>query len=348
MADVRNWAVKLGSTKLLRWETLELRRAIDQLAHSFTLGLYDAWPGEDLPFGESDAIEIEWHGDRALTGYIDRLSATYDGLQLSGRSKTADLIDCSATNSPGEWKKADLLKIAVALTGDFDIGAGSDTDLGTPLRSFTIQEGEAVAEAIERLARLRGVLATCDAYGDVRFTRAGSRKASTRLEYGVNILPGATFEASSVERFSDYTVKSQVAGDDNFFGEPAAAAQGSAADSVVSRHRPLVVLSESQESGKELEKRAEWERTVRAGRARRVQYTVAGSEHLDGYLWDANMLVDVNDPRLRIKGELLITAATIRVSEQGTTTTLELASPKAFTVEPVPAPKPKGGLLSWL
>jgi hypothetical protein len=61
------------------------------------------------------------------------------------------------------------------------------------------------------------------------------------------------------------------------------------------------------------------------------------------------MLVDVDDPRVRLKGELLIVATTLRIAENGTTTQLELANPAALTIEPLSPPKKKqGGFESWL
>lgn len=353
-SSVRDWTVRINGTEYPLWETLRLGMAIDQLAHTFAVSLYDGWVAkeEDVPFQEGDPIVLLWKGTEALTGYVDRVSISYSStghtLSAEGRSKTGDLVDCAAVVSPGEWAKADILKIATDITGPFGIGAGNYTDIGTPVRKFAVQEGETAAESLERLARTRGVLATCDAFGDVRFARAGQDRASTKLQYGVNILTGSR-EGSATERFSEYTLKSQVSGDDSFFGEKAATPMGTATDDLVTRYRPLVVLSECQESGAELKKRAEWERTVRAGRARRLSYRVQGCEHLDGYLWVPNLLVQVDDPRLRVQGDYLVAEVAITASQAyGTVTDLTLMSPKAFTVEPIPKPKQKGGFLPWL
>lgn len=351
MTNAEHLIIRINGRDYRQWVDFRMRREMESLAWSVSVQLWDAWQGDDLPFVEGDPIEVRWRNDLEFSGYIDqrtlRTAETNTLIAITARSKTGDCIDCSATNKPGEWKNAELLTIATDILGEFGLGAGSDVDLGSPIRAFALAEGETANEALQRLARMRGVVAVGDEFGDVKFTRAGAQRADTRLRYGVNIRE-AEATANATQRYSEYVLKAQVSGTDSFFGSKAAAVSATATDSDVTRYRPLVIMAESQDSGAELKKRAEWERTYRAGRARRASVVTPGAEHTDGYLWKPNLLVDVLDPRIRVAGELLIVATDLAMSERGTTTTLELANPAALTVEPLAKPKKKGGFSSWL
>ena len=116
-------------------------------------------------------------------------------------------------------------------------------------------------------------------------------------------------------------------------------------DRRVTRHRPLVVLAESQSGEGGLKDRAAWERNVRAGRSQRLSITVQGWRQDDGALWEPNMLVRVDDRRLHVSDELLIAAVTLSRGRQGTVTELELTLPGAFDVLELPPAKKTTG---WL
>jgi len=352
MANANDVALRFADRDLKQWLALQLRRDMESLAPSFAVQLWDAWAGQNTPFVEGDTVQILWKNGREFTGYIDAIrsqsSATNTLITVTGRSKTLDLIECSAVTKPGEWRRTGLLAIATDIAAPFGIACGSDVDLGAPFAVFTLQEGESANEAIQRLARMRGVLAVGDEFGDVQFTRAGTERAGTKLQYRVNILESSS-EISAEQRYSEYTIKTQVAGTDDFFGANAAAVSAKATDPDVRRYRPLTLIAEAQETGASLQKRADWERTYRAGQSRRAAVKTYGAEHRDGYLWAPNMLVDIDDPRVRLKGELLIVATTLSIAENGTTTDLELANPAALTIEPLAPPKKKrGGFDSWL
>ena len=144
-------------------------------------------------------------------------------------------------------------------------------------------------------------------------------------------------------------MQDKLAGDDEFSGRQAAQIKRTSDDDRVPRYRPLIIHAENEDTGKELQARVDWERNNRAGRARRVTYTVFGWTDDDGKQWAPNTLVRVKDPWFRIDGELLI--ATVRFSkslERGTTTQLDLVRPEAFDIQPLPPPKTKSAGLDFL
>jgi prophage tail gpP-like protein len=180
------------------------------------------------------------------------------------------------------------------------------------------------------------VLLLSDGLGNLVMTRASTSRITTVLELGTNIFR-ANGTASHRDRFSQYQVKGQQSGSDDWYGEDAAHPLGSATDGDITRHRPLTVLAEEQIDSASAKERAEWERNVRYGRSRRISYTVHGWYHADG-LWQPNVLVDVRDPFLSLTGTRLVAGVGLTLDEDGFTTTLELLPRQAFDRIELPEP----------
>jgi len=346
-----DFSLHVNGWKYSGWTALQVTRSMEQLAHSFSVALTDRWGEGDyseIPVEAGDACAISYKSDWVTNGYVDDDSLGYDArshtVEFDGRSATGDLVDCAAVYQGGQWRNKGLLQIATDLCDPFEIEASSNVDLGGRFTLFEIQDGETVFQALERGARRRGVLMLTKADGGLIFDRVGSAKVRTKLEYGKNILR-CQKRSSWRERFSQYTIKAQAQGSDTFFGAAASAISRSSSDDGISRYRPMVLVADDEDSGTELQKRADWERNVRAGRAKRVTYAVQGWEHEDG-LWEPNTLVTVVDPVARIDDELLLVEVSHSRDEQsGSMTSLTLTFPEAFGVQPLPAPKKKKGAL---
>lgn len=320
------------------WKSISITRSIEQLAHTFSLGFTERWLPEQnpLPIREGFACRVDYDSKPILLGYVDDASVDYDtenhSATVEGRSITADLVDCSARVK--SWRKQTLKNIADALCLPFGISVtvAHGVDVSAKIRAFSVQDGETVFEALSRLAAMRGVLLLSDDRGNVLITRAGSNKTSTVIKYGQNALRGGR-RGSARERFSDYTLKAQIFGDEEFNGELAMSIRADVSDSGVRRYRPLTVLADAQDTKSELRKRAEWERNIRVGRSLRLTYTMQGWEHESG-VWAPNLLVQVDDSLLGVKGEFLIMSARLIRDERGSVTELELAAPEVLSVEP--------------
>jgi prophage tail gpP-like protein len=327
------------------WRGISITRSLEQLADSFSLGFSDRWlqDAKPLPIVGGAACRVQYKGKPVINGYVvdDGVdySDTTTSASVDGNSKTIDLVECSAASKT--WRKAKLQEIADTLCKPFGISvsAADGVDLGSEFRSFCVEEGEKVFETLSRAAQLRGVLPTTDAKGNLVFTRAGLQRTSTVIERGVNAWRGAR-KGSLRDRFSEYTLKSQIAGDNEFNGDVAHNIKVTSKDDGVKRHRPLTIVSDTQESKKELQKRADWERNVRRGRSLRLTYSLHGWEHASG-LWAPNLLVPVRDNKLAIDGEFLVVSVKLTRDDKAPITELELTAADAMTVEP-PKKKAKG------
>jgi prophage tail gpP-like protein len=321
------------------WKSIAIQRGIEQIAGTFSLSVSDRWPGQDTPrpIRPGDACTVKIDGETVITGYVDDLDLSYDAnshqIGVSGRDKTADLVDCSAIHAPGEWRGVTLLQLAAALCQPFGIAVSAQTDLGAPFSSFALQESETAFEALERAAKMRGALLVSDGKGGMVLTQVGAQSSAVVLKLGENIL-AASGQFSHRDRYSQYLIKGQRRGTDDDADAPHAITEvsASAADAGVRRHRPLMILAEDLGDGVTYGQRIAWERAVRFGKSIRSTVTVQGWRERgpSGPLWTPNKLVHLTDHWQGVDEDLLIVSVAFRLDEGGQLTELELTRPEAF------------------
>ena len=338
----------INATKYKGWTKLQITRSMEQLAHSFMMD--SVVPASGRVGYAGNLCEVQYKGGIVTTGFLDEDTLDYDAnsktFGVSGRSTTGDLVDCSAIYKGGQWKNTGLLKIAQDLCDPFEINVTAYTDLGTPFKYFKIEPGEKVFDCLDRAARMRGVFLSTTSDGHLAIETVGQERITTPLEYGKNIKK-CQYKRSFADRFGSYKVIAQLSMGGNIGNmmTPKQITISKTSTDSQSRHRPLIIQAETEDSASELQKRADWERNTRAGRSLRVTYTVQGWEHAKG-LWEPNRLVAVNDPTIPlIDDELLIVSVTYTRGEEGTLTSLELTQPEAFTVKPLPPKKVKKGAI---
>jgi prophage tail gpP-like protein len=331
------------------WQSVSVRTSIEQLAGNFRVQ-YTAEATQDggpLPIVEGDPVQVTLDDENVIDGYVDDANDRYDSRgstsDIAGRSKTGQLVDCSAIKGSGQWRDAPLTRIAKDLCQPFGVSVVANVNPGKAFRRFSLQEGETVYESLARAARMRGLLLLTNSSGGLVFDRAGSRRTETVIERGVNVLEGSRMR-SLRDRFSSYTMKTQASGDDDFNGASSAQIKRTIEDTQVGLHRPTILMAENEDSGRELKERVTWERNTRAGKARRLTYRVQGWRDNADKLWAPNVIAKVKDDRYDIDEELLVVSVALERSLGiGTTAVLELTSKKAFDIYDAPAPKPSGG-----
>lgn len=327
------------------WTSVEIERGIDQIAGSFSLTLAsrERTVAEDWPIADGAECRVTLAGEVLITGFVDRLTRFLDpearGIEIGGRDRTCDLVDCSSVHSPGSWVNRRLEEIAAELTEPF----GIDIDLmgqstGAPFAKFALQQGETVFNAIERMARYRGLVAWSIGDGTVRIGNPDSGDLLGYFNEGANVV-AASGSRQSRDRYSDYIVKGQASGSDDRNGAAVAQVIAQARDEGVSRYRPLVIIGEEQSDRASLEQRARWEAAVRAGRATPAQIVTPGWLDAFGSPLAIGLRARCDVPSADITGELLVErVAFSRDAENGTQTTLDLVPPEAWTRLPEPEP----------
>lgn len=344
MADIR---LRVNGREFAGWKSARVTRGIEAIAGGFELDVSDRWATQSKPWQifEEDECTLYMDGEVVVTGYVDRRSLSYTSnghsLSVSGRDKTAALVDCSAVLDKWEFRNAPVLTLAKRVAEPFGISVSLQSGLVLPTApaKLTVDPGDTAFEVIERACRSAALLPVSDGRGGLVLTRAGSGRASTQLVEGQNILEAsADYDVSG--RFNRYLVLGQHRGNDELWGESAAKVRAGASDPNVRRtSRVLLVRPEGNVTIEHARKRAEWEATVRAARGDNVAVTVQGWTQSDGKLWPVNALVRVHSPLIDIDGDLLISQVTYSLDDSGgTKTSLTLRRPDAFKPEPTVGP----------
>lgn len=339
-SQAREMTLEVGGLLYGGWKAAIATIGMDRVAGDYALEVTELWPGNDVTrkIRPGDECRLAVAGETVITGYVDAVDISFDGQQhtvsIRGRDRSADLIDCSAVRSPGQWRGQKVETIAAQLAQPFNVGVKVEADTGKPLTSFALQTGETVWEAIDRAARLRGFLVVSDGAGWIVFTRAGLTRSDDALVYGSNLLSArSSFDVR--DRFSEYTALGQAAGNDYFSGSAAAHIKAQAKDGQIGRYRPLLITGDSPDAAGSLGDRVKWEATVRAARSTQVEVVVQGFTQSTGELWRPNTLTHVLAEPLRIDDDMLIASVTYEVSDRGTFTRLSLTRADAFTLQAI-------------
>ncbi|ECD5544734.1 TPA: baseplate protein [Escherichia coli] len=325
------------------WTSVSVTRSIESVAGYFELGV-NVPPGTDLSGlapGKKFTLEIE--GQIVCTGYIDsrRRQMTADSMKITvaGRDKTADLIDCAAVYSGGQWKKRTLEQIARDLCAPYGVTVRwelSDKESSAAFPGFTLDHSETVYEALVRASRARGVLMTSNAAGELVFSRAAST-ATDELVLGENLLT-LDFEEDFRDRFSEYTVKGYArangAEGDDIDAKSIVSQKGTATDSDVTRYRPMIIIADSKITAKDAQARALREQRRRLAKSITFEAEIDGWTRKDGQLWMPNLLVTIDASKYAIKTtELLVSKVTLILNDQdGLKTRVSLSPREGFLV----------------
>ncbi len=334
-------ALKIGKLAYGGWTEIAVTRSMEVIAGAFELTVTERWPGQQAraAIAPGDACELTIGGETIITGWVDEVEPDYDAtshhVAFRGRDATGDLVDCSALNSPGVWTGASLLDIATEICKPFHIGVRADVPTGS-FAVFALQQGETAFEAIERMATRAGVLPVSDGHGGLVFTRSGVAGKMQGVILGENILKGQG-HFSNKDRYSQYIVLGQSPGGDYVAPAMLAAGKGEAFDKGITRYRPLIVMANVVDANLEIYRtRAQWEATVRMGRAWRHIITVQGWRDSAGVLWRPNCMTRLDDDFLGIHSEVLISGVRYMLNDQGTLAELTLTRREAFDTEPMP------------
>lgn len=331
------------------WTDVTVTAALDEAARTFSVEITEQSPldmaGEFMgwPVVPDDEVQVRLGGQVVVTGVVDSRQASYTfqahGVQVSGRSKTADAIDGSIDEKGGEFKKVRLDALAKKLAAEHDIEVTIEGDTGKEFDVVRVQPGETTFELIDRLARQRGFTITDDENGNLVLRKEGEESAPIRLVEGENILSGrATFKGD--QKYSKVKVKSQRprASDDDeeADGEEADGdyfddIEAEAEDTATKRKRTLVIQAEEPVDKEGAQERADREVAKRKAEAIEAGFTVQGFFSSPGKLWKPGDRVHVISPMLLLDRVLVVKSLTFKQSfSAGSTTELALTIPEAL------------------
>lgn len=332
------------------WKAVRVIRSIEQMSGAFEVTLSEKHPSRPSAreLRPGDAVVVELGSDPVITGYIDDVSGktSKDGIEVTvaGRDRAADLVDCAPDLDPSEWNGLTLDGLARKIAEPFGIEVVVEVDVAGSFPKIVMNPGQQAWTLLEERARYRQALLVSDGRGRLVITRAGAGGRAEPLVEGANVL-SADWAYTQRDRFSEYVIRGQSPGSDSWSGDVAAGPVGRALDASLGRYRPFVQVVSSALDVAKATARAQWESTVRAGRAQRLGAGVLGWRQRSGALWAPNQLAHFQSASAGVRAELLIASVEYGLdaeTEEGTTK-LSLLPPSAFAVEPPDFEKTKLG-----
>ena len=348
--------VRAGGKVLTGWLAVEIQDGVDQLASRFSLALPGgARPGSPAgrrwPVNPGDAVSVSIGRDLVVSGFADAVQATRDAerevLKIHGRSRIADLADCSDPDLPRQYLGLTLSGVAAELAKPFGVrvrGAGGAAT--RPIDRFELGVDEKVGAAIQRLVRLHGVVAHAAPDGSLVIGDAADGKAEVALRNlegpdgepdPLNNLLETDWTFDHQERFSRIVVKGQNQGIEGDHGVLTTGIKAESRDPHVGRHRPLVLLSEGQTDAAKAQLLADWERSRRLGKSTKGTVTLAGwrQRGAAGPIWRPGLLVPVRDSVAGLHREMMVSEiAWTFDGQRGRQVKLTLEPPESYAPKP--------------
>ncbi len=193
------------------WKTLSVFRSLEAMSGQFDLGIA-VRPEDDISVLKAgSSLILKMGGQTVITGYLDELRQRIEGenkeITVSGRDKTADLVDCAVIHSSYQFKGQTLKQIAEAICKPFGINVvwtATESGATEVIPVWQVEPGETAFDTLSKAARHKGVLVTSDVDGNLVFTDPGKTKVGN-LILGQNLLSLEVTD-SWAQRFSLYRI----------------------------------------------------------------------------------------------------------------------------------------------
>lgn len=140
-------SLTVGGKIIEGWDSVRVTRGIERFPSDFDLGLMDYFPGSDQKqlVKEGMHCQVKLGNDLVVTGYVDdwspAISRSRHEVRASGRSKCADLVDCSAEWPNNVINNSNALDIASRLASHYNIGVSTDVDDLVKVPQFSLNWG---------------------------------------------------------------------------------------------------------------------------------------------------------------------------------------------------------------
>jgi len=336
----------VGNQVLTGWQRVVVTRPLAAIPASFDLEVTEKYPNKpDIDIKAGDPCQVKIGSDLVLTGYVDRYAAAISpalhSIRVSGRSKSEDLVDCSAVfgdiSKPGfQTMNGTTLALVEQLAAPYSVTVKSTAGDGVTIPQFNINLGETPWEIIDRVTRYSQMLVYDLPDGSIMLSHVGTESMASGFKIGDNV-EQADVVLSMDGRFSEYEghLTSILT-----FGTEAGVNTPDVGqiirDEGVPRFRKRYVISEQFVNGRDIvTDRAIWEMNKRKGQS--YQFNVICDSWRDsaGKLWEPNYLCPISAAVLKLRDvSYIIASVTYARDENGQHGILTLMPPEAFAIEP--------------
>ena len=336
--------LRVAGTDWEGWQRVSVTRSVEQVPSSFEIEVTERYPtGGQISIKPGDPCQVLLGGAVVLTGWIARSAATINptahDVRISGRSKSSDLVDCSAfvgsQDSPQyQIKSAPAVEVIRQLAGAYKVDVQAKAGNGPTLNNFRIAPGETPWELIDRITRYSKMLAYDAADGSLILAQAGQESQASGFKQAINV-ESASINWTMDQRFSEYEgflIATQVLSDGS--GRPGPRGEIER-DEAVPRYRKRIIISEQTDLGKSLvHDRIVWEKNRRAGRSIAVTVTADSWRDTGGNLWEPNKQAEVDIPAVKTPGGKLTIASVFPRSNKSNSSTWSTVGSPALSSEP--------------
>lgn len=332
---------------------------LDSLSSEFSFSAITP-EGQALPFKGGEECRVIVSDEPVLTGFIEVVEVSYDGsdhiLNVSGRSKVADLLDSSLDQFDDirgdELSLKQLIESVIShLKLDIKVIDEVEPPLFNSAEDIAAPEpGDNAFEFIERYAKKRQVLLTDNPDGNIVIATNSGEKAEGAIQHIIgaddNNVVSSNFRFDTTGRYNLYKVSSglnfaslNLAGDTGI--DSAVDQKGTKTDDEIRAGRQLIIVPDASMADGNCQKRANWEADLRRARglvygASVVGFRVGGDT---GNIWTLNRIYQIVDDFVGKIEPMLSNAITFSIDDQdGSTTRLEFVGSNAYTLLLEPDP----------
>jgi len=337
-------SIDLDGKEYTKFIDARVERSLESVAGFFE---FTAIPdeGEAIPLTEGSLITINVDGEKFLTGYIDSYQVNYSAskheVKVRGRSKTADLVDCTA-GVVKDYPTIKFEKLCNLICKNFDINVVNNV-LSVRDSSYIMScnVGDTAFSFLEKYAKKSQVLLTDNENGDLVITRASEVLSSLYLKNIVgkddNNIKSADRKLDLSNLYYKYIGQSEMSPIDTtdaVLMKDLSDLVGISFDKLVRKTRVLEFYTEEYAGGDfKIEDRVDWEIGIRRARAFSYNCVVAGHS-VNGEIWKPNVLYNVDDEFSSVKGAILCKKVVFNYDlKNGSTTTLSFTDKSAYTLE---------------
>ena len=338
--------VAVNGQRYGNWDTVSVTRSGQDLIPRFNFSAASPlesspnWAGMKLGIGSDCQVYLA--GRKVVDGKILTRQVAYNaqqhGLEVGGASRINTITRATVDHEQqSEFKNSSLSQVANALLQKFNIKfslKGSTDGADKPFEKVSVQPGETVFQAIERLCRMRNIYMIPGMDENILGYRLGDASGAVAdLQEGRNILSCSVAE-NYEGAFSEISAVGQQPRNDDHNGDAARDVKAKVTNSSVPEHAPLIIMAEMPGDQTDMKMRAQHENGENIATQINAQIEVQGWFKDDDTLW----LEHVGDPvtiysPMAFTNDRMTLAIQDVVSTQsagGTKTTLTLVLPERF------------------
>lgn len=321
-------AITAGSREIGGWEDFRFEQSTDEPAGKFSFQSSKNPANLTEPSVQDGVIQIKANAELLLTGYVEDLDLSIDPqggrvLNISGRSKAADLIDSSVS---GNFRRQNTLQIIEKLAAPFGIEIETDGSQWDDFLTYTPEFGQRVIGAIYNGLQLQQKTLSVTSAGNLRIWDADNRPSQGAIGRGIE---RANVKINTTRRFSEYGAYGQDAA--WFEGVQASEIAGRAEDAAM-RFRPKVFFPDMEMTTPRAKEAANRAAKRGFGKSNQISVTVTGWRNDDGEIWAPNSRVWVDLPEVGSAGDMVIQSVSLSQSlTTGTTADLTMEPLSAHT-----------------